>query len=245
MVVQNNNDLEGLKAIGRIVRKALDVMQAAVQPGITTGELDLIGGRVLAENGAASAPRSVYDFPGETCISVNDIAAHGIPGDVTLVEGDLVNIDVSAEKNGYFADSGRSIPVGNVTDELLQLCDTTRKAQQQGMMAAKAGRPINSIGKAVEDFARKRGYKIIQSLAGHGIGRSIHEAPTVFNHYEREHNIRLREGLVLTVEPFLTKGQPEIFEDSDGWSLRTVDGTIPAQFEHTFVVTKGRPIVVT
>lgn len=177
MTIETDDDLVHLKDLGSIVRRAMGEMARHTRPGIATAELDEIGGRFLARHGARSAPRLAYDFPGHTCISVNDEAAHGIPGARALRDGDLVNIDVSAERDGYWVDTGASYPVGAVSAAAERLCAHTKTALRKAVYAAKAGRPINVIGRTVEREARRGGYNIIGELAGHGVGRHIHESP--------------------------------------------------------------------
>jgi len=245
MTIDGAHDVEGLKRAGSAVARALAAMRAAVRPGITPRELDEIGARVLAENGARSAPQLAYDFPAATCISVGDAVAHGIAGDTPLAEGTLLNIDVSAERDGYWADAGESMVAGTPTRPQQRLLTLTRTAQRTAMMKARAGRKLNVIGRTIEQAARRGGYRIVESLNGHGVGRSIHEAPTVPNWYDASDETRLWEGLVITIEPFLTSGAAEIYTDEDGWTLRVADGAPTAQFEHSFIVTRGRPIVLT
>jgi methionyl aminopeptidase len=162
-----------------------------------------------------------------------------------LREGDLVNIDVSAELDGYWADTGASAPVGTVAPKLRQLLWTTREAQAEAMLAARAGQPLNQIGAVIERRAKRHGFRVVRTLGGHGVGRHIHEPPHVSNVFEKRDKTVLWEGLVLTIEPFLTTRATHVVEDDDGWTLRTPDGSVGAQFEHTFVVTKDRPIVLT
>jgi methionyl aminopeptidase len=212
---------------------------------VSTNELDAIGREVLGGRGARSAPPLAYHFPRTTCISVNDELAHGIPSRRILREGDLVNIDVSAELDGYWADSGASFPVGEVAPRLRQLLHTTRAALSDAMGEVKAGAPIRNIGKAVERRAKKGGFRVIRDLCGHGVGRHIHEPPNVPNTFDPRNKDVLHEGLVITIEPFLTTGATSIFEADDGWTLRTPDGSWGAQFEHTMIVTRGAPIVLT
>ena len=245
MTVESDDDLVHLKKVGGIVRRTLREMAQHIRPGITTRELDEIGGRFLDRHGARSAPRLAYEFPGHTCISVNDEAAHGIPGARVLRAGNLVNIDVSAEQDGYWVDTGASFPVGSVSAAAERLCACTRSALRKAVYAAKAGRPINVIGKTVEREARRGGYNIIRELAGHGVGRNIHEPPTVSNFYELKDRQRLTKGLVITIEPFLTEGAGTIRQAEDGWTLKTRDGYLSAQYEHSLVVTRGNPIVLT
>jgi methionyl aminopeptidase len=246
MSIDSDRDLEALLRVGRVVGLVLKAVQDAVRPGMTTAELDALGDRLLSEHGARSAPRLVYNFPAATCISINDEVAHGIPGDRVVQPGDLVNIDVSAEMNGYFADAGGTVPVPPITPLHQQLCDCTRAALDSALAAVTAGRPINVIGKAVELEARRCGFNIIRQLGGHGVGRALHEEPrNVPNYFTKRASERLTEGLVLTVEPFLTPGLGQISTAPDGWTLRTNSGLPAAQYEHTIVVTQGAPILVT
>ncbi|MFN8376164.1 MAG: type I methionyl aminopeptidase [Anaerolineae bacterium] len=245
MTVNSEKDLQGLLRIGRIVGMTVKTMSEALRPGITTAELDEIGAQYLKQHGARSAPILTYKFPGWTCISINEEAAHGIPGKRVINDGDLVNIDVSAELDGYYADTGASFPVGNVSEANRRLLQFTRSALDVAISTARAGQPLNAIGKAVETHARRGGFKIIQDLPGHGVGRKLHEPPTVPNFYVPTMRTKLVEGMVITLEPFLSMGANRVVQQKDGWTLKTQDGSMAAQFEHTVVITKGRPILVT
>lgn len=246
MTVEDEGELEGLRRAGRAVAEARDAMLAAVEPGVTTGELDVIGRDVLRRHGARSAPRLAYGFPGTTCISVNDEAAHGIPsGTRRLRAGDLVNVDVSAELDGFWADTGASAPVGEVTPQARRLLDATRLAQRDAMAAARAGRPLRHVGRAVQRRARRHGFTVVANLSGHGVGRGIHEEPSVPGIEDPLDRTVLWDGLVLAIEPFLSISARYAVEDADGWTLRTNDGSLVAQFEHTVVVTAGEPLVLT
>lgn len=246
MSINDEQDVEGLKRVGAIVAAARDAMGAHVAPGVTTAELDAIGEKILQRHGARSAPRLAYGFPGVTCISVNDRIAHGIPSRKCLLRaGDLVNIDVSAELDGYWADTGASFPVGAVSTQADALLRATRQALEDGMSQARAGAPLRNIGRAVERRAKQCGFKVIRNLCGHGVGRNIHEEPNVPNTYHRMDRTVLQAGLVITIEPFLTLGATMAVEDDDGWTLRSNDGSLGAQFEHTLIVTGNGPIVVT
>ncbi|WP_425074211.1 type I methionyl aminopeptidase [Sagittula sp. S175] len=245
MTIDNDTDLAGLKVIGRIVANTLQVMRQACAPGMTTAELDAIGAAYLERHGAESAPRSVYDFPGATCISVNEEVAHGIPGPRVIAPGDLVNIDVSASKDGYFADTGASFTVAPQQALLDRLCRDGARAMQIGIAQVGAGKPLSGIGNAIGRFARQRGYTLIENLASHGVGRSLHEDPTEIATWPNRDRRRIHDGLVLTVEPFLSTGALWAETGTDGWTLT---GTPPApavQFEHTVIATRGRAIVVT
>jgi methionyl aminopeptidase len=246
MSIEGPEDLAGLQRVGRVVAQARDAMLAEVRPGISTAELDEIARAVLQKAGARSAPQLAYDFPGCTCISVNAEIAHGIPSrDKWLREGDLVNVDVSAELDGYWADTGASAPVGRVAPVLTKLLAVTRDAQRQAMQVARAGQRLSAIGSSVERSARRAGFRVIRNLAGHGVGRFIHEPPQVANTFERGDSTVLWEGLVIAIEPFLTTHATHVVQAADGWTLRTPDGSLGAQFEHSIVVMKGEPIVLT
>lgn len=239
-------EFEKLRRIGAVVAETIEEMQSHLEPGITTKELDEIGRAVLTRNGAQSAPELVYDFPGATCISVNERAAHGIPGDLKIKAGDLVNIDVSAEMDGFFADSGASFGVEPVSKKKQALLDSTKEALEKAMSMARHGRPIQLVGRVVEGLAKERGYTVIRNLGGHGIGRGLHEKPNFIPHfYDRSEKRRFKEGQVLTLEPFLAFGARRVDELDDGWTLRTENKDLVAQFEHTMVITRGEPIVLT
>jgi methionyl aminopeptidase len=245
VTVDGDEDLAGLRRAGRVVAEARDAMVGAVGDGVVTAELDAIARDVFRRHGARSAPRLTYDFPGATCISINDQAAHGIPSPTRVLHaGDIVNIDVSAELDGYFADCGISVAVGDVSSLATELLDATRLAQRDAMDAARAGRSLRHIGRAVAARARRHGFCVVKNLYGHGVGRALHEPPSVPSFDDGQRTI-LNEGLVLAIEPFLSVSSDHIVDDPDGWTLRTHDGSLVAQFEHTIVVTRGEPIVIT
>ncbi len=246
MTADSQKDIEYLKAIGRICAETLRKMMNATRAGMTTRELDEIGRAFLEAEGARSAPQVTYNYPAATCISVSPVIAHGIPDEHVLREGELIHIDVSAELDGYYADTGASLVVSKRDRSLEKLLDATKMALTKALRAAKAGNPLNGIGRTVETEARKRGYNVIYDLTGHGIGRRLHENPKeILNFYNPGDHRVLHDGLVLAVEPFLTTGVGRTVQENDGWSIRTMDRAIAAQFEHTIVVTKNEPIILT
>ncbi|RDI45811.1 type I methionyl aminopeptidase [Falsibacillus pallidus] len=246
MIVQTEQELEKLKEIGKIVSSIREEMKSNTKPGITTKELDEIAGRMFEEAGAISGPKGEYDFPGFTCISVNDEVAHGIPGDRVIQDGDLVNIDVSGSKDGFYADTGISFVVGGGNPELERLCQCAESAFQKGLEKAKAGSKRNGIGKAVTNEARRNGFNVIMNLTGHGIGKSLHEAPDhILNYFDPWDNALFKEGTVIAFEPFISMGADEVIQASDGWTYKTPDGSLVAQLEHTIVITKDKPIILT
>ena len=246
MTIESDNDLEQLRRIGRIVALILQQMMARTEPGMSTLELDRIGQELFDKHEANSAPKLSYAFPGYTCISVNEEAAHGIPGSRIIQAGDMVNIDVSAEKDGYFADSGASfvVPPSNALKN--RLCHATRTALSQAMGRARAGEPLNGIGKAIQKVAKDKGFKVIKNLCSHGVGRSLHEEPREIRAYYEPRDLRvLQKGMVITIEPFLSTKNHLVKEAGDGWTLMGDAGNLSAQYEHTMVITKNSPIVLT
>ena len=246
MTIDNDDDLKHLKAIGRIVFETMLLMKKSLKPGISTAGLDRIGEKNLARYGARSAPILMYDFPGHTCISINDEAAHGIPSGRKVEPGDVVNIDVSAELNGYFGDTGATFTVPPVDPRIEYLCQVTRKSLNAAMAAARAGAKVNQIGQAIEKTAINAGFATIRDLGSHGIGRSLHEEPHfIQNFYDKSDTRTLSEGQVITIEPFLSTVADGTVTAEDGWALLTGDGNRSAQYEHTMVITRGKPLVLT
>ncbi|MCA1053816.1 type I methionyl aminopeptidase [Rossellomorea aquimaris] len=246
MIVKTDEELHALKEIGRIVALIRDELKSQTKPGITTRELDEIAGKMFEEHGAVSGPKAEYDFPGYTCISVNEEVAHGIPGDRAIQDGDLVNIDVSGSKNGYYADTGISFVVGNGDPELEDLCEAALKSFEAGLRKAKAGSKLNGIGKAVHNEAKKNGYTVIKNLTGHGVGKSLHEKPDhILNYFDPWDNGLLKDGMVIAFEPFVSRRAQNVIEKGDGWTYITPDKSLVAQIEHTIIITKDEPIILT
>ena len=245
MSINGPEELSRLRAAGVVVRRVLDAMKGQVRPGITTGELDAIGARVMQENGARSAPAMVYGFPGANCISLNEEAVHGIPGDRRLREGDLLKLDVTVEKDGFMADAAETVAVGTVSQEAKRLMACARRAFEKAMLVARAGFRVSEIGRAVEREVRREGFSVIRELGGHGIGRTIHEEPRVPNFPDPEARRVLTEGLVITVEPIIAAGSGRALLQNDGWTMRTADRRPSAHYEHTLVITKGTPMLLT
>lgn len=246
MTVEDQQDIEGLKKIGKIVATTIREMKRQVRAGMTTKELDEIGGEILMSYGAVSAPKITYNFPGYTCISINREMAHGIPGNRRIKEGDLINIDVSAELGGYFADAGQSFVFAPNNSSLTKLCDYTHHTMMKVIQSLKHNVKLNEIGRMIQQEAKKGGYHVIMNLCSHGIGKSLHEAPTEILPYHDKHDQRLlKEGMVITIEPFLTTGANYVDQGTDGWTLYIPDDSYGAQHEHTIIITKDQPIITT
>jgi methionyl aminopeptidase len=245
MSIEGPEELEAMRAAGAVVQQVLAAMKNAVRPGVTTAELDEVGAGVMTAQGARSGPALVYQFPGANCISVNEEAVHGIPGPRALQAGDLVKLDVTIEKNGFMADAAITVPVGEVTEERQRLADCAERAFAKAMLVARAGFRISEIGRVVEREVERSGFSVIRELAGHGIGRTIHEAPRVPNYPDARDNQILTEGLVITVEPIIAAGSGKVFVAPDKWTMITADHSASAHYEHTLVITKGAPILLT
>ena len=247
MSITSQADLIGLQRISEAVGTTLKQMRDYAQPGMTTQELDEYGGHMLTVLGAKSAPRLTYGFPGWTCISVNNEVAHGIPSARrVLQEGDLVNIDVSAELDGYWADNGGSFVLGADIHSHQPLVDASRQILRTALGHIRGGVRIADIGGLIEAEARKRGFRVIKNLVGHGVGRSLHEEPKEIPCYYDRHNLkRFKKNSVVAVETFISTRATLAHQLNDGWTLATKDGSFVAQHEHTIVITDSQPIILT
>jgi methionyl aminopeptidase len=258
MIVTTNEELAALKRAGRAVAAARDAMLAAVRPGVTTLALDQLGEQVLHAHGALSAPRTMYNFPGGTCVSLNRCVAHGIPGMDVVQEGDVVNVDVSAVLDGFYADTGATIVAGTEVNahrkfdaqskyaDKLKVLAASERALEAAIAKARAGSKISEIGRAVMREAQKDGYTVIKNLTGHGIGRKLHEEPAhIYSYPEPSDRRLLKKGHVLAIEPFISTRAQHVDEGGDSWALVVPDDSIVAQFEHTIVVTEKEAIILT
>ncbi|HSC27198.1 MAG TPA: type I methionyl aminopeptidase [Vicinamibacterales bacterium] len=245
MSIETERDWIGLSRVGRIVRLTLDALEREVRQGVTTAALDRVAAGVFAAHGARSAPALVYGFPGTVLLSVNDEVVHGVPGARALERGDLIKLDVTAEKDGYMADAARTVIVGEGSETAHRLRACARAAFRRALGVARAGRRVSEIGRVIEKEVRSWGFHVLRGLDGHGIGRTIHEPPTVFNYCNPLQADVLADGLVLTIEPIISAGTGRAVEDADGWTIRTADGSLSAHHEHTLAITKERPVLLT
>jgi methionyl aminopeptidase len=245
MSIQSEADWTGLRGAAHVARHTLDRLSALVKPGVTTRALDRVAAGIFATHGARSAPAAVYGFPGTVLISVNDEIVHGIPGRRRLRTGDLVTLDVTVEKDGYVADTARTVVVGTGSPLAERLVQCAEAAYHAALAVATAGTRVNEIGRAVDREVRAWGFSVVSGLSGHGIGRTIHEPPAVPNEYDARQRDVLTEGLVLTIEPMISAGARRPVQGDDGWTIRTEDGSWSAHYEHTLVITRGMPIVLT
>ena len=246
MTIEREEQLEKLRRCGRVVAQTMHAMAAAMEPGMTTRELDAIGRALLEYEGARPAPESTYEFPGATCISVSPAVAHGIPGEQVLRAGDLVNIDVSADIDGYYADTGGSFVLPPVAPKIEKLCRDGKRAMWSGIRVVRSGVRLNEIGRAIQNFADKNRYTLIRNLASHGVGGALHEEPgQIPTWHEPRDTRRIHDGLVFTIEPFLSTGSHMAVDGDDAWTLYANGGHATVQYEHTMVATKRGAVVLT
>lgn len=247
MSIESDKDLVGLQKISEAVGVTLKKMREYARPGMSARELDEYGRDILESFGAKSAPKLTYGFPGWTCISTNHEIAHGIPSvHKILQEGDLVNIDVSAELDGYWADNGGSFVLGRDLNNHQPLVDASRHILQKAINQIKGGVRINEIGRLIETEARKAGFRVIKNLVGHGVGKALHEAPhEIPCFYDKYNRGYFRKNSVVAIETFISTKSSIAHELGDGWTFVSREGGYVAQHEHTIIVTDGRPVVLT
>ncbi len=239
------DEIARIREASLIVHEVLETVAAAVAPGITTLELDRIAARETAARHAEPAFLGYHGYPAVICISVNDEVVHGIPSDRRiLADGDVVGLDFGVRYRGFYGDSARTVPVGNVSQVALRLLDTTREALAAGISAARPDNRIGDIGAAVQQCVERRGYSVVRDFVGHGIGRRLHEAPQIPNYGAPRTGIRIRAGMVLAIEPMVNAGDPHVRVLDDGWTAVTADGSLSAHFEHTVAITEDGPVVL-
>ena len=245
MTINTRADLEALSRVGRLVARALREMRRAARVGMTTAELDQVAASFLRQHGARSAPQLTYGFPGFTCISVNEEIVHGVPGPRKLEPGDVLKLDVTAELDGFVADSAMTVLLPPMSPEAIRLKRTARAAFRRAMAVAQPGRPIAELGRAIEAEVRRAGFSVVREMCGHGVGRTIHESPTVPNYFSALTRGTLCEGMVLAVEPIIALKPTRVVEERDGWTLRTSQRCMAAHYEHTIMIREGSPLVLT
>lgn len=245
MTIESKGDLIAMRAVGKLVANTLNEMREAVRPGMTTQQLDDVGAVYLRRHGARSAPQLAYGFPGFNCISVNDEIVHGIPGPRVLKPNDVVKIDVTAELDGYIADSAITVVIPPVSPAAHNLIECARSAFKRALKVAVADVRIAELGRAVETEVVRWGHAVVRDMCGHGVGRALHEKPTVPNFYSEMTRGRLEEGMVIALEPIISATRTQVIEGADGWTLRTRNGSLAAHHEHTIVIRGGKAEILT
>lgn len=249
--IKSARELVSMRAAGRVVAEVIERLKEILEPGVTTGYLDREARKVISDRGAepsflgyAPSPGGV-PFPGVICTSLNEEIVHGIPGDRVIQDGDLVKLDVGAIVDGFHGDSAVTLVAGDGNAEGLELVEVTRRALEQGILAARPGARVGDISAAVEGFARPRGYELVREYTGHGIGRRLHEAPQIPNVGVGGQGLKLRTGMVICIEPMVNIGtwRTEVLDDS--WTVVTADRKLSAHFEHTLAITPDGPEVLT
>ena len=245
MTVQSKGDLAGMRAVGKLVANTLREMRAAVRPGITTQQLDDIGAAYLRRHGARSAPQLAYGFPGFNCISVNDEIVHGVPGSRLLRAGDVVKVDVTAELDGYIADAAITVAIPPVSPAAHNLIECARSAFKHAFRIAATDLRIAELGRAVETEVERWGHAVVRDMCGHGVGRALHEQPSVPNFFSPLTPGRLTDGMVIALEPIISATHTRVVEAADGWTIRTRNGCLAAHHEHTIVIREGKAEILT
>ncbi|GAC1469857.1 MAG: type I methionyl aminopeptidase [Chloroflexota bacterium] len=245
VTIKSPREVEFMRVAGQIVANALVALREAVEPGMTTKELDRIAERSIRRQGAEPAFPYINDFPGTVCTSVNDEVVHGIPGKRVLRGGDIVKLDVGAIYQGYHGDAAITVPVGQISQEAERLVNVTDQALAMGIMAARGGGFLHDIGGAIQEYVDPTGFSIVRQYVGHGVGRELHEDPTVPHYRQPTRGIRLRAGMMLTIEPMINAGTYETALLSDKWTVVTKDKKLSAQFEHTVLITDNEAEIVT
>ena len=242
--IRSKKEIELIATSCQIVSDTLDMLSDHVKPGVKINDLDKMAEKFIINCGARPAFKGYMGFPATLCVSVDDEVVHGIPNDRILKEGQIVGIDCGAEKDGYFGDHARTFSDGKITNDKQKLMDITHKSLMLGIAEASPDNFVSDIGYAIQSYVEKYGYSVVRELVGHGIGTELHEEPQIPNYGEPKQGYRLREGMCIAIEPMINLGSKEIKTDSDGWTIRTLDGQVSAHFEHTIAITSNGPKIL-
>jgi methionyl aminopeptidase len=245
IVCKSAAEIERMRVANVLVADVLAELAAMVKPGVTTAELDAAAEMLVRAGGAEPAFKGYRGYPATLCASVNEQVVHGIPSERTLIDGDIISLDMGVKLNGFYGDSAVTVPVGRVSAEVLKLLRVTQEALQKGIEQVRLGGRVSDIGHAVQHHVEENGFSVVREFVGHGIGSALHEEPQIANYGEPGRGPRLAEGMVLAIEPMVNMGRPAVRVLSDGWTAVTRDGSLSAHFEHTVAVTKQGPLVLT
>lgn len=246
IVLKTGRELAIMKEACRISAGALQVIGQAIEPGVTTAELDRMAEKYILSQGAKPNFKNYEGYPATACISINNAVIHGIPSSKTVIKaGDIVSVDLGAEFRGYHGDNAATFAVGEISPEAKRLIDTTRESLYEGIKMARAGGRIGDIGAAVQNYVESRGFSVVRDFVGHGVGTRLHEAPEVPNFGTPGKGIRLLPGMTIAIEPMVNIGKPDVVTLPDGWTVLTKDGSLSAHFEHTVAITPDGPVIMT
>lgn len=246
IILKSSHELKMMREAGRISAQALRVAGEAVRPGMSTYELDRIIHDFITKSGAQPGFLNLYGFPASACISVNNEVIHGIPSKHKILqEGDIVSVDLGAKIGGYNGDNAATFPVGKISDEAQRLLDVTRESLYEGIKAAQVGGRVGDIGHAVQSYVEQHGYSVVRDYVGHGVGKDMHEDPSVPNYGTPGRGARLAAGMTIAIEPMVNQGREQVKVLSNDWTVVTVDGKLSAHFEHTIAITPNGPVILT
>lgn len=245
IILKTEEQIEKMHEAGKLLAQVHRELREIIKPGVTSMEIDKFVEEYLIERGAYPEQKGYMDYPYAVCASINDEICHGFPRDEVLNEGDIVTIDMVVNIDGYLADSAWSYAVGEISDEKQALLDVTEEALYRGIAAAQIGNRLGDIGHAIQSYVEPLGYSVVREFVGHGIGRDMHEDPQVLHYGKAGRGVRLEEGMVFTIEPMINAGEHYLTMDDNGWTARTMDGSMSAQYEHTIALTKDGPIILT
>ena len=246
ITIKSHSEIEKMRMAGKIVSGTFEVLRKAIKPGITTKELDKIAYNYITSHGATPSFKGYGGFPGSICTSINDQVIHGIPDSTKLCEGDIISIDIGACYKGYHGDSCKTFGVGKISKQAQQLIDVTKQSFYEGIKFAKSGNRLSDIGHAVQEYAESFGYGVVRDYTGHGVGKNLHEEPSVLNYGKPGRGVRLMKGMTIAVEPMITEGDYDVFVDElNDWTVYTDDGSLAAHYEHTILITDGECEILT
>lgn len=245
-LLKTRDQIEMMRASGRIIARTLRLCSESIVPGKTTPkQLNDLAERLIREAGGRPSFLGYRDYPAATCISVNSIVIHGIPNEIPLQEGDIVDLDFGVDKDGWYADGAWTYPVGTISKDAERLLSVTKESLMQGIAKARSGNRIGDVASTIQKYCERNGYGVVRELVGHGIGNSVHEPPNVPNFGKAGTGDRLREGMTICIEPMINQGSAKVFTHDDGWTVETMDGKLSAHFEHTVAITKDGPEILT
>ena len=246
ITIKSKSEIEKMRAAGKITGDALKLIEKHIKPGVTTAELDKIAFDFIKKQGATPSFLNYNGFPGSICASPNSQVVHGIPSkNVTLKEGDIISIDMGAYKDGFHSDAARTFPVGKISDEAQRLIDVTRQSFYEGIKYATHGAKLGDVSAAIQEYVENNGYSVVRDLVGHGIGKNLHEDPSVPNYGRKGKGVKLAQGMTLAIEPMVNEGEYEVVVWDDDWTVETADGSLSAHYENTVLITKGECEILT
>lgn len=243
--LKTDQEIELIKVSAQVLGKAHAEVAKWVKPGITTRQLNRVAEEYIGDYHGTPSFKGFNGFPAALCISVNDVVVHGFPSGYELRSGDIISIDCGVKLNGFHSDSAYTYPVGEVSQEILALLERTKRSLYLGIEKARDGMKVGDIGHAIQSYVEKYNYTVVRELVGHGVGKSLHESPEVPNYGKRGKGVKLKEGMVLAIEPMINLGKKSVVQEKDGWTIRTSDRKPSAHFEHTVAVRKGQPEILT